>query len=452
MGVRAENLYWVWLSCRIGASCGEFLRLFLKYESPYEIYMAEPSELAETEGVGERTLAALSDKSLEEASDIIGFCSRSGISILPYSDPAYPNRLRLLRDPPVLLYVKGKLPELDSRVAVAVVGTRRMSEYGRECAYRISYELGAAGVIVVSGMALGIDGTAACGALNGGGSTVAVLGCGVDIIYPREHAKLCEHIISGGAAISEYPPGTPPAGGNFPRRNRIISGLCQGVLVIEADMKSGAMITANHAAEQGRHIFAIPGNLGEENTEGTNKLIREGAIVVINTEDILGEYSYLYGKSIDMTRLSAARRRYVYGEDILDYMGVSARVRGGGRPSSNRPSAPAGAFRRGAKVAAPVNLTAKDYVGEAGRGRSRPSRRSSPDECPAAGDDSASLLSSLDERQRRLFDEIPDDRAIALDALARAVGYGIGEIMASMTLLEVKGLVSSLPGGLYIRR
>ena len=451
MGVRTDNLYWVWLAGRLGIGSIEFQRLMLWFESPYEIYMADPSELALVEGVSQRTIDALADKNLEEAADITTFCAHQGITILPYSDPAYPNRLRLLRDPPVLLYVKGKLPDIDSKVSIAVVGTRRMSEYGRECAYRISYELGAAGAIVVSGMALGIDGVAACGAINGGGSTVAVLGCGIDILYPREHAKLSEHIMANGAVVTEYPPGTPPAGQSFPRRNRIISGLCQGTLVIEADLKSGAMITAKHASEQGRQIFAIPGNLGEENTAGTNLLIRDGAIVVINTEDILAEYTYLYGKSIDTIRLRSARKRYIYSADIFDYMQVSARVLRGENAKSNMPSAPAEAFRRAAKVASPVNFTADDYIAGKGGREAKKSPSAKPAAREKAGDNSADLLASLDDFHRRLFNEIPDDRAIPVDALAR-LGYSIGEIMSAMTLLEIKGLVSSLPGGLYIKR
>ncbi len=454
--MRPENLYWVWLSCRLGAASKDFLRLLLKYENPYDIYMASDEDLSECAGVSQRTISSLSDKRLEEPSGIIGFCAAAGIAILPYNNEKYPNRLRLLPDPPVLLYVKGSIPDMNNLVCIAVVGTRRMSEYGRECAYRIAYELGAAGAVVVSGMALGIDGVAACGALVGGGITLAVLGCGIDVIYPREHAKLMGIIAENGAIVSEYPPGTPPIGANFPLRNRIISGMCQGTLIVEADARSGAMITARSAEVQGRQVFAIPGNLGEENTEGTNQLIHDGAIVVIKSEDILDEYNYLYGKNINTARLFAARRKYEYSDEPLARMGVSARYSRETGEKSNRPSAPAEAFRTKsggfAKVAASNKLT-DDYVGGKAEKPAAPKKPSSAKKTENArsGDDSAELLASLDEKYRRLFAEIPVDRAVPLDTLAK-LGYSIGEIMSAMTVLEVKGLVSSLPGGLYVRR
>ncbi len=470
--MRPENLYWTWLSCRIGVQNADFVRLILKYESPYEIYSADENDLSATEGVSSRTVKALLDKRLDEASGIISFCVKTGVGILPYSDDKYPNRLRMLPDPPVLLYVKGNIPDMNNLVCIAVVGTRRMSEYGREYAYRIAYELGAAGAVVVSGMALGIDGVAACGALSGGGVTVAVLGSGIDVTYPREHEKLMKIITENGAVVSEYPPGTPPAGEHFPVRNRIISGMCQGTLVVEADSKSGAMITAHTADGQGRQVFAIPGNLGKENTEGTNQLIHDGAIVVIKTEDILREYDYLYGKNIDTARLNSARKRYLYNDEVFARMEISARYAKINTPAdkSNEPSAPAAAFRKAREQtpgkeaksgnqASPVNnrksekLTADNYIG-----KNQPSNFSKKEEKPAVkaaekptGDNSSELLASLDEKYRKLFSEIPVDRAVPIDTLAK-LGYSIGEIMSAMTVLEVKGLVSSLPGGLYVRR
>lgn len=457
--MRSENLYWVWLSCRLGVAKEDFLRLFIKFGSPYEIYIADEKNLAETEKISERTVKSLLDKGLEEAFEIIRYCTGTGVQILPYTDEKYPNRLRTLKDPPVLLYVKGTLPDMNNLVCIAIVGTRRMSEYGKEYAYRIAYELGAAGAVVVSGMALGIDGVAACGALTVGGVTVAVLGSGIDIVYPREHAKLMEIISQNGAIVSEYAPGTPPTGEHFPIRNRIISGMCQGTLVIEADSKSGAMITARTADVQGRQIFAIPGNLGKENTAGTNQLIHDGALIVIKTEDILNEYDYLYGKNINIAKLQSARKKYSYNDEVFTRMGVSARYSKTTVEKSNEPSAPAYVFRK-----RDDNL--KNNAGEI-------SRKPSADEYVekntilkkenikvikkikatenAAGDNSAEILASLDEKYRKLFAELPVDRAIPLDALAK-LGYSMGEILSTMTILEVKGLISSLPGGLYIRR
>lgn len=457
--MQSENLYWVWLASRLGAACVDFPRLMLKYDNPYDIYTAGADELSSVESVGMPTVRKLCDKSLDAAIRIVEFCSKTGVCILPYSDERYPNRLRILRDPPVLLYVRGNMPDMDKRVCIAMVGTRRMSEYGRGCAYKIAYELGAAGAVVVSGMALGIDGVAAGGAINGGGETIAVLGSGIDVVYPREHGRLMSLISENGAVVTEYAPGTPPAGEHFPLRNRIISGMCQGTLVVEADEHSGAMITARDAVTQGRQLFAIPGNLGEENTSGTNLLIRDGAIIVIETKDILREYEYLYGNNIDTARLLTAQKRYSFSEETLTRMGVFARY--SPRRSSaaaNTPSAPREAFERGTQknatdakpktvrtVKADKTLTAHEYIGGAG------AKVSSGVALKAEGDDSAALLGSLDERYRKIFAEIPDDRAITADTLTK-LGFSIGEVMTAMTMLEVKGLISSLPGGLYIKR
>ncbi|MBQ9080007.1 MAG: DNA-processing protein DprA [Clostridia bacterium] len=445
--MKTETLYWVWLSCRLGVANRDFPRLMLKYESPYDIYTASPEELCSVDGIGRATVECLSNKSLDIPSNIMEFCAKTDVRVMPYSSELYPNRLRLLPAPPVLLYVRGTMPQMDHRVCIAVVGTRRMSEYGRDCAYKIAYELGAANAVTVSGLALGIDGVAACGAIRGGGDTVAVLGCGIDIIYPKAHAKLTGIIAENGAVVTEYPPGTPPIGEHFPIRNRIISGMCQGTLVVEADERSGAIITAHEAMSQGRQVFAIPGNLGEENTSGTNALIRDGAIMIMETDDILREYRKLYDKYIDLPRLAAARRRYSFSEESLDNMGVSARYARESRPvHSNEPSAPRASFDRKKSGASSTS-----YVHEHKKNAPVKTVKTPTPTVKATGDHSAEVLASLDEKYRALFAEIPDDRAVTADALAK-LGYSIGEVMTAMTMLELKGLVSSLPGGLYIKR
>ena len=211
-----------------------------------------------------------------------------GAHVLTWESPGYPRLLREISAPPPVLYVKGTITEEDAW-AVAVIGTRRASVYGREVTRRLTAALARSGVTVVSGMARGIDGDAHRAALKAGGRTIAVLGCGIDRVYPPEHRRLAGEIIARGALVSDYPLGTRPEGKNFPPRNRIISGLSMGVLVVEAGMRSGALITADYAAEQGRDVFAVPGSILTHGSTGVNALIQDGAKVVLGPEDILEE-------------------------------------------------------------------------------------------------------------------------------------------------------------------
>ena len=214
--------------------------------------------------------------------------AQQGVTVLTWDSPDYPSLLMNISDPPPVLYVKGELLPRDEW-ALAVVGTRRATVYGREATRRLVSGLAPGGVTIVSGLARGIDTHAHQIALDVGGRTVAVLGCGIDIIYPAQNRELAQRIVENGALVSEYPLGTKPEGGNFPRRNRIISGLSLGVLVVEGSKRSGAMITADYAAEQGREIFAIPGNILGRNSEGPNQLIQNGAKLVTTVGDVLEE-------------------------------------------------------------------------------------------------------------------------------------------------------------------
>lgn len=214
------------------------------------------------------------------------------IRALTWNDPEYPARLLQIPDPPPVLYVRGLLTSEDEW-AVAVVGTRRASAYGKAVTGRLVTDLAVNHVTIVSGLARGIDGEAHRAALDAGGRTIAVLGCGLDLIYPPEHRNLAHDIVENGALVSEYPLGTRPEASNFPPRNRIISGLSLGVLVVEAGFKSGALITADFAADQGRDVFAVPGNLYARSNEGTNRLIQDGAKLVMGAEDILEELNLM---------------------------------------------------------------------------------------------------------------------------------------------------------------
>ena len=286
--------YWVWLTALPGLG-GQCRRALLEhFGSPESVYYAEPPELLQVEGVTAEQVHLLSDKSLAAADRILEDCARKDIFLLTMQDVLYPQRLRNIYDPPLLLYGKGAMPLFDEEVAVAVVGTRRCTPYGVRTAERFGFEMSKQGALVVSGLARGIDAAAHLGALRAGGLTAAVLGCGVDVVYPAENDRLYEDVAASGVLLSEYPPGAEPLAWHFPARNRILSGLCLAALVVEAPEKSGALITAATALEQGRDVFAIPGQLDAENSVGCNRLIRDGAGLATESWDILREYQNRY--------------------------------------------------------------------------------------------------------------------------------------------------------------
>ena len=227
-----------------------------------------------------------------------------GVRAVTWHDPEYPPRLKEIYDVPPVLYVRGELSAEDER-SVAVVGTRRPTAYGRESAYQLSYEMARAGVTIVSGLARGIDSVAHRAALEAGQRTIAVLGSGVDVIYPRENANLAAEILRDGAIMSEHPLGTRPNAQNFPRRNRIMSGMTLGTVIVEAGEGSGALLTANHALEQNREVFAVPGNIFSPSSLGTNRLIRDSAAkLVFDYRDVLEELNLSsVGQQIEMTAL-----------------------------------------------------------------------------------------------------------------------------------------------------
>ena len=228
---------------------------------------------------------------------------RLRVAALRVTDPGYPRLLREIPLPPPILYVRGVLTPEDD-VALAIVGTRRASAYGRQATERLAAELVAQGITIVSGLARGIDTTAHTAALDAGGRTIAVLGCGPDLVYPPENARLAARIVECGAVVTEFAPGTQPEAGNFPARNRLISGLSLGVLVTEAPEDSGALITTRFAAEQGRDVFAIPGNIYNRLSLGTNRLIQDGAKLVLGAEDVLSELNlHLIPQQLEMREL-----------------------------------------------------------------------------------------------------------------------------------------------------
>ena len=284
-----DIFYWLALSLTPGVGSILIKRLLDRFKTPEAVFRAPVKELLSIEGLGEKVAKEIRKGPLDKAVEKeLNFLKELGGTILTIKEDAYPKRLKDIYDPPALLYVRGALKKEDE-LAVAIVGSRKTSPYGRWITERVSQELARRGVTVVSGMARGIDSAGHKGAISGGGRTIAVLGCGVDVVYPSENRNLFHQIIDRGAILSEFPMGSPPEGGHFPRRNRIISGLSIGVVVVQASAESGSLITASYALEQGREVFAVPGNVGAEGSRGTNRLIKEGAKLVETSEDILEE-------------------------------------------------------------------------------------------------------------------------------------------------------------------
>lgn len=322
--------FWVWLTeqNRLGGPARQ--ALLEHFGSPEEVYYAEPGDLLQVEGITADQVQALENKSLDRAQSILEECARKDIFLLTAQDALYPQRLKNIYDPPLLLYGRGSMPLFDEEAAVAVVGTRSCSPYGIRTAERFGFEMSKQGGLVVSGLARGIDAASQLGALRAGGLTAAVLGCGVDVVYPPENDRLYEDVAASGVLLSEYPPGAEPFGWHFPARNRILSGLCLATLVVEAPEKSGALITANTALEQGRDVFAVPGPIDAPLSRGCNRLIADGAAgLITDSWDVLREYEAIYphkilGERVELPRTlgyqareEQARTKQAAAEEIL---------------------------------------------------------------------------------------------------------------------------------------
>lgn len=291
----SELKYWLWLS-RLQALGIRGAHLVLEQlQSPKEAFFADRAALDAVRALRREERSALLNKRLDEVYQIMDACDKLGLQVITLQDAIYPERLRNIENPPLVLYGKGTLPVMDEMAAVAIVGTRRATDYGKHCAFQFGREIALAGGVVVSGLALGIDTEGARGALEENGTVVGVLGCGLDVVYPKENKALYAAVARSGVLLSEYPPGTKPLSGNFPARNRILSGLSAGVLVVEAPEKSGALITASRALEQGRELFAVPGNISMPTFVGSNRLIEDGCCKAVSRgADILREFEGLY--------------------------------------------------------------------------------------------------------------------------------------------------------------
>ncbi|MCL2082849.1 MAG: DNA-processing protein DprA [Oscillospiraceae bacterium] len=392
--------YWLWLSNLPGIPCHSLVMLTSEMGNPENIYFAQEDSLKSIQGLPPETLVALSDKSMERSERILENCDKLGIQMLTMQDASYPERLRNIYDPPCVLYYKGTLPSMDEEAALAIVGTRNPSAYGEKAASGLAYELSKAGMLIVSGLAQGIDGAAHRGALRAGKPTVAVLGSGVERVYPAIHRSLYEDIASAGAVLSEYPPGTPIAPANFPRRNRLMSGLSAGVMIIEAPAKSGSLITARHALEQGRDVFAVPGNIDTPESVGANTLIREGAILVGRSHDVLTEYQDKFSHKINLD-----------------------------------------------PVTLPSNMPKQEKPKKVGQGK-KINEQGHKEKSDTQVIDLTERLSEYEPEQQRILYAISKAPLIA-DKIIAATGLSASLVLSELTLLEIEGIVKCLPGNRF---
>ena len=399
--------HWIWLATRRGIGTRGRAALLRLFGSAEHIYKLTESDCQNIEGFEKRWLEPLMDKSLDEAQEILKACDEKGISVLTYNDKAYPERLKNIADPPALLYYKGTLPDVDHEAVIAVVGSRKCSPYGLMHAKQFSRLIANSGGIVVSGGARGIDTMALQGAMDSAMPVICVCGCGLDVSYPAENRFLFQNIETHGCMISEYPPGTPPEGKNFPPRNRIISGLALGVLVVEAPEKSGALITADFALEQGRDVFTIPGNLGVRSCAGSNRLLREGAIMVDSGWDILQQYTYLFpDKLSDGRKAENARQIFLvrFGMELPVYSPVPVQA------ASDKKSVD--------------NPSDKNYSDE-------------KESIPNLSADETVVL------------DVMETEPIHCDQIAAKCGIPASRVMAALTMLQIKKRVEKLPGNYY---
>ena len=432
--------YSVWLSLAAIPGTRTLCQLVEAFEGDTDAIFQATFDDYISKGAPKGLAERLSDKSLSEADRIIDFCQTHNVFILPYDSPNYPKRLRRIPDFPILLYGRGAFPVIDNEVAIAAVGTRRYTEYGKRNAYTISNDLARGGAVVVSGMASGIDTFCHRGALDALGYTIAVLGCGIDVVYPKHNKALMEEIAETGTVLTEYPPHTEPLGYHFPKRNRIISALSLGTLVIEGDEKSGAMITARVALEQGRDLFSLPGNIGESTSVGTNQLIKQGARMVTCALDILVEYECMFPNKIRTERLLFTNTKKRIGIDPVPTPHVATPI----TPIKND-------LKGGVNGVYTISLESDDTpLPQKPRKKTKKATHTAVKEPTSEKAVPLPIPDDLSADEQKILELLPTNRGVTTDEVARK-GIPVADILVALTKLEIFGLVSSLPGGLYIR-
>lgn len=404
MSLTPEQRDWLALVLVPGIGTTYFIRLLARFRSPRRVLEASEADLEEVVG---KSLAQRV-RQYKQVSDVAAqerLLQKYDARIITMEEPQYPAHLAEIYDPPLVLFTRGELLEQDEH-SVAIVGTRKASPYGLRMAGQLARELAARGITIVSGLANGIDAAAHRGAIDGGGRTIAVLGCGVDIVYPEENADLMHRVMQHGCVLSQFPMGTKPSKGLFPYRNRIISGLCLGTCIVEAPPRSGALITARQAAEQGREVFAVPGQVGYENSRGPHALLREGAKLVESAEDILAELDVPAEMKIQPVAMANVTRAVAQSP---------------------------------ATVSSPPEVPERQPVPVAATRQVSPTPPPAPPKVNLSTEEKA-VLSVL----------APEGSFV--DEIAMASRLSVAEALSSLTILELKGLVRQFSGKRFAPR
>ncbi|NLA76973.1 MAG: DNA-protecting protein DprA, partial [Clostridiales bacterium] len=401
--------YWIWLQRALGAGArtDEILGFF---GNPYDMYEAGSGEWRASGIITPSQYAKLKKHSPSQCYDIKKHCAEHSYDIVTYDSEFYPPRLRDISSAPLVLYVWGDRQTLTSQVMVSVVGTRQASRYAIEVTQKLSRQLSEAGAVIVSGAALGVDSEAHAGAMLAKGKTIALLGCGLSVDYLKENAPLRRAIARNGAVVSEFFPDTPANRSTFPIRNRLISGISLGTLVIEAGEKSGSLITANFALEQGRDVFAVPGDVISSSYTGANKLIRDGAKPVFSAMDIMAEYAFTYPEIIDLSRTNIPISAIEYTE----YRRAAV------KPS--RTSKPEPDMQRGVPEPLPEKIAAVKK---------------------------SELPAELSPEAKKVY-SVFSGEAVHVDDIKRLSGLPLPQVLAALTELEMYALIALESGKNYI--
>ena len=441
----------IWLSLACTPDSPTFSRLTGSFDGAQEIFNATEKEIRSCVGANASDCSKLLNKDLTRAEEIYKFCTTKGVGLLSYYDNEFPDSLRDIPTPPVLLYYRGKLPEFNKGFYVAIVGTRWLSDYGRINAFRIGYDLAMANATVVSGMAVGIDGVALAGALGAGGKTIAVLGSGIDVCYPNQHQTLAREIVKCGCVFTEYAPGTRPEKFNFPRRNRIISGLCRATIVVEGKESSGSLITARHAKKQGRDVFAFPGNVGNDGSQVTNLLIKNGAYLCTSADDVLRVYENEVGTGLNPHNMQV--KRTVNMGKVLSDLKICCVT-----PSDDIFRVPYHGSAEGTRTGASTVVTAEprdtitEPIGSTTVVDTTPSTASPPMQNAPTSQSGVTRtpratteLPKIDAESLKVYKKIPLDVDCAIDSLV-GDGLDLPTVMRALLKLEMSRFIVFLPG------